>query len=140
MKILNIKCDVIDSFLGLLVNQLEVEGLDRKFLYLVESDGFPCFYFSNEDFYEEILKNDSDDDEFTTLLDNSIISEYKGINLEDYDTINDSIDSVKDVDARKLIKLIVAIMRSNWDATNTIIKESNGKDINDIKEYDIDFD
>ena len=137
MKILNIKCEVGASpFLPVIVTQIELEGLDKKYLYLIEVDDGCNFFNLNEDYFDQFL-NEEYDDKLEEIIQTQYMTEYDNIDLSGYDKIVKTIDKANSPESAKLIKLMIAITRSDVNTTKSIIKESINKDLKDIKDYDM---
>ena len=131
MKIVNIRVEIADFMLDEIVSEIELSGADKNYMYLVEVYGNPVVYYSNEDMFNKLIDDESSD-EFEKILGDTRIDSYKGIDLTDYDTIVNTIDEANDEEAKKLIKLLVAVTRSDIEETNKTIANCIGKEINDI--------
>ena len=131
MKIVNLRVEIAEFMLDEIVSEVELSGACKKYMYLVEVYGNPVFYYSDKEMFDELLENDGSD-EFEKLLSDTRIDRYKGIDLTDYETIANTIDDADNEEAKKLIKLLVAITRSDNEETNKLIAENTGKKVNEI--------
>ena len=61
-----------------------------------------------------------------------IIKEFDGIELEEYESIAEELKKPYDEESKALIKLLIAIIRLDYDETDKLIEKSIGKYITEI--------
>ena len=123
MKIESIKCEVVDIWSATIATEIKLSGKENINMYLVEVDGNPVFYSTKKDIFDILIDNKYTD-ENVELLDKITINEYNGIDLSDYDTIIETIDNAKDEESKKLIRLLVAVTRSDNAITKSLIENN----------------
>jgi hypothetical protein len=123
---------------GNVVASIEFQDDDKvSFLSMVEVFGIPEFYFSEEDIYDELLEESED---FIDKANSLIINEFNGIELEEYEDIMEELKKPYNEEDKALIKLLIAVVRLDYDEADKLIKESVGKYIKDINIPDTDLD
>lgn len=132
-----VACEPIE---GNIVVTIEFQDdISTNWLSMVEIFGIPEFYYSDEDIFEELLK---ESDDFIEKTEHLIIKEFNGIQLGEYEDIIKNLRKPFDENDKSLIKLIIAVMRLDYEDTNKLIEDSIGKysiDIN-IPNTDLDED
>jgi hypothetical protein len=123
---------------GNVVASIEFQDDDKvSFLSMVEVFGIPEFYFSEEDIYDELLEESED---FIDKANSLIINEFNGIELEEYEDIMEELKKPYNEEDKALIKLLIAVVRLDYDEADKLIEESVGKYIKDINIPDTDLD
>ena len=123
---------------GNVVASIEFQDDDKvSFLSMVEVFGIPEFYFSEEDIYNELLEESED---FIDKANNLIINEFNGIELKEYEDIMEELKKSYNEEDKALIKLLIAVVRLDYDEADKLIEESVGKYIKDINIPDTDLD
>lgn len=123
---------------GNVVASIEFQDDDKvSFLSMVEVFGMPEFYFSEEDIYDELLEESED---FIDKANSLIINEFNGIELEEYEDIMEELKKPYNEEDKALIKLLIAVVRLDYDEADKLIEESVGKYIKDINIPDTDLD
>ena len=123
---------------GNVVASIEFQDDDKvSFLSMVEVFGIPEFYFSEEDIYDELLEESED---FIDKANSLIINEFNGIELKEYEDIMEELKKPYNEEDKALIKLLIAVVRLDYDEADKLIEESVGKYIKDINIPDIDLD
>lgn len=123
---------------GNVVASIEFQDDDKvSFLSMVEVFGMPEFYFSEEDIYDELLEESED---FIDKANSLIINEFNGIELKEYEDIMEELKKPYNEEDKALIKLLIAVVRLDYDEADKLIEESVGKYIKDINIPDTDLD
>lgn len=123
---------------GNVVASIEFQDDDKvSFLSMVEVFGIPEFYFSEEDIYDELLEESED---FIDKANSLIINEFNGIELKEYEDIMEELKKPYNEEDKALIKLLIAVVRLDYDEADKLIEESVGKYIKDINIPDTDLD
>ena len=123
---------------GNVVASIEFQDDDKvSFLSMVEVFGVPEFYFSEEDIYDELLEESED---FIDKANSLIINEFNGIELKEYEDIMEELKKPYNEEDKALIKLLIAVVRLDYDEADKLIEESIGKYIKDINIPDTDLD
>ena len=123
---------------GNVVASIEFQDDDKvRFLSMVEVFGIPEFYFSEENIYDELLEESED---FIDKANSLIINEFNGIELEEYEDITEELKKPYNEEDKALIKLLIAVVRLDYDEADKLIEESVGKYIKDINIPDTDLD
>ena len=123
---------------GNVVASIEFQDDDKvSFLSMVEVFGIPEFYFSEEDIYNELLEESED---FIDKANSLIINEFNGIELKEYEDIMEELKKPYNEEDKALIKLLIAVVRLDYDEADKLIEESVGKYIKDINIPDTDLD
>ena len=123
---------------GNVVASIEFQDDDKvSFLSMVEVFGVPEFYFSEEDIYDELLEESED---FIDKANSLIINEFNGIELKEYEDIMEELKKPYNEEDKALIKLLIAVVRLDYDEADKLIEESVGKYIKDINIPDTDLD
>ena len=109
-----------------------VDG-DVQWLSMVEFDGFPNFYLSDKDIYDDLVKEDFEDKEFTEYMQDHQIDEFDGISIwGEYDDVFEGLAEAPENPAGKLIRYLVALVRCSEEEVNGLIAMATDKNINDI--------
>ena len=78
-KILEVKCEVNDLAMYVVTSIKYYDGIKERWFNLVEIEGMPSVYITNDDIFEKLLYAKDDDDEFINLLNNSYVEEFEGV-------------------------------------------------------------
>ena len=117
-----VACGPID---GNIVATIEYQEDNKvSWLSLVEVFGMPEFYYSDENIFEELLKESED---FIDKADNLIIKEFNDIKLDEYENIIEELKKSVNEDDKSLIKLLIAVVRLDYENTNKLINAAIGK-------------
>ena len=104
-----------------------------EWLSLVEVDGMTNFYLSDKEIFEELLKED-DDDEHIALLNSYYIKDFHGFKLSaDYDEIFENIYEGGENDKSRLVRFLIAVVRADENAAAVLKESAKGKYIEDIE-------
>ena len=123
---------------GNVVASIEFQDDNKvSFLSMVEVFGVPEFYFSEEDIYDELLEESED---FIDKANSLIINEFNGIELKEYEDIMEELKKPYNEEDKALIKLLIAVVRLDYDEADKLIEDSVGKYIKDINIPDTDLD
>jgi len=123
---------------GNVVASIEYQNGDKvSFLSMVEVFGMPEFYLSEEDIYENLLEESED---FIDKANSLIINEFNGIELKEYEDIMEELKKPYNEEDKALIKLLIAVVRLDYDEADKLIEESVGKYITEINIPDTDLD
>ena len=123
---------------GNVVASIEYQDGDKVyFLSMVEVFGMPEFYFSEEDIYENLLEESED---FIDKANSLFINEFNGIKLEEYEDIMEELKKPYNEEDKALIRLLIAVVRLDYDEADKLIEESVGKHIKEINIPDTDLD
>lgn len=107
-------------------------GKDSMWLYLVETDGFPGFYLSDRELYDELIEEDFDD-EFVEYMDNHLLAEMDGICLRtEYEDVIESIYKNRNNSAAALIRFMITLVRCDLDKVDSISQSAIGRYVDEI--------
>ncbi len=110
----------------------ESNDSSAEWLSLVEVDGIANFYLSDKDIFEELLKEE-DDDEHIALLNSYFVEDFHGFELsEDYDEIFESIYEAGENDKSRLVRFLITVVRADENAAAILSESAKGKYIEDI--------
>lgn len=124
-----IACGPIDG--NIVVSLKFSDGDQTKWLNNVEVAGIPNFYLTDKDIYEELLKEDFDNEEFTRFLDNSFVSNFVEIKLGEYEDIYESFTNANP-DNVKLIRAIIWVTRCDMSELEKVISYLTKTDFAEI--------
>ena len=111
----------------------ESNDSSAEWLSLVEVDGIANFYLSDKDIFEELLKEE-DDDEHIALLNSYFVEDFHGFELsEDYEAIFESIYEAGENDKSRLVRFLIAVVRADENAAAILSESAKGKYIEDIE-------
>ncbi len=123
-----IKCGITDGGFGCgpisgnVVTTIKYkDGNKSSYLSLIEISGIPEFHLSDNDIYDDLIKEEFTD-EYQELLDNTYINEFNGIELGEYSELFNSLSNAKELDA-KLIRLIILITRCELSYLDNLINQ-----------------
>lgn len=103
-----------------------------KWITNSEVEGIPNFFLTEADIYDRLIEDDFDD-ELSNLLDESAISNFDGIELGEYDDIEDSITNNEDNPAAILIDYIVKVTRCSMEELDEYINAGTKKYVEEIE-------
>ena len=108
-----------------------IDGKETKWLNNVEVGGIPNFYLTDKDIFDDLLKDDFDDEEYTKMLDETFVSSFSDVILGEYEDIFESFVKA-DLNTVKLIRTIIWVTRCDMDELNSIIESLTGKSVDEI--------
>ena len=131
----DVKCGITEDGMacgpigGNIVATISFKEEDKtQWISLVEVTGIPIFYLSDKDIYEDLLKEDFEDEEFMAYANEHQIHDFNGIALSaEYDEIFDSIARSPENPAVPLIKYLITIVRCSEDEVEPLISIAEGK-------------
>ena len=129
------KCGIAESvpMFGVVVTSVKYnDGESSKWFHLVEVDGIPCFYLTDEDAYDMFITNEFDDED-EEMLDNSYIAEFNGISLGTYEEVFDSIYKNPDNPAAEFIRYVITLTRCDLEDVQKLVEMAVGKYVDEIK-------
>ena len=99
------------------------DGERNGWLSVVEVDGIPHVFQTDEDIFERLLKEDVRDEDFIQYLQGHSISYFDGIEFGfGYEDTFESIADGTDDPAVPLIRYLIALVRCETDETETMIE------------------
>ena len=137
IKINDIKCDLSDEGFDSSVVASVYYTLDNesKWLHIIETDGIPDFFLSKDDIHGKLIEEGDDIDARIDFLDKYRINKFEGVKFDElsYDNLFEKINS-KDIDPliKKLFRLIILIVRCDYDDLKDLIKKYKTKNLCDI--------
>ena len=104
---------------------------ERKWLHCCETDGNPAFYKSADDIHDRLVDEDWEDQAFWDRVNCELfIEEFGGIRLSDYEeTLR---DLAKGDPAAPLIRLLIALVRCDWETTESLIIRAKTTELDDL--------
>lgn len=117
-------CGPVDG--NVVVSMKFNDGKETKWLNNVEVGGIPNFYLTDKDIYDDLLKEDFDDEEFANMLDASFVSSFADVSLGEYEDIFESFENANP-NTVKLIRAIIWVTRCDMDELESIIESLTGK-------------
>lgn len=122
------KCSVIDFGPGYsgVVSAVKFKADDNspEWLSLVEVDGIPTFYLSDEDIFDDLLDEEEDIEEYET-------DDFYGLELGEYDDLMyELVYGAADYDEivrNEVVRFVIAITRATEEDTEKLINEAKGK-------------
>lgn len=122
-------CGPVDG--NVIVSMKFNDGKETKWLNNVEVGGIPNFYLTDKDIFDDLLKDDFDDEEYTKMLDETFVSSFSDVILGEYEDIFESFEKA-DLNTVKLIRAIIWVTRCDMDELNSIIESLTGKSVDEI--------
>lgn len=122
-------CGPVDG--NVVVSMKFNDGKEIKWLNSVEVGGIPNFYLTDKDIYDDLLKEDFDDEEFANMLDASFVSSFADVSLGEYEDIFESFENA-DPNTVKLIRAIIWVTRCDMDELESIIESLTGKSVDGL--------
>ena len=108
------------------------EGNETKWLSLVEVEGIPNCFLTDEDIHEKLVSEDFDD-EFTDYLDQHSVGEFNGITFGEYTDIYYSISQNSENPAIPLIRYLLTLARCDTADEKKLIEMAKGKYANELE-------
>ncbi len=102
------------------------DGDETKWLSLVEVEGLPNCFLTDEDIHEKLVAEDFDDD-FTDYLDQHAVGDFNGITFGEYTDIYYSISQNPENPAIPLIRCLLTFARCDSGDEAELIKMAEGK-------------
>ena len=135
------KCGITEGGIGIgpvpgnvVVSLKFQDGTRTQWLNVVEVDGIPNVYLSDEDIFDPLLAEDLDDEDFTEYMLDHYITEFEGIVFDtDYEATFESISENPDNPAVPLIRCIIALVRCSMDETEELIQMMSGKYADEVE-------
>ena len=119
------------------------DSKESKWLNLVEVDGIPNLFLTDDDIYEDLIRDDYENDAFYENLNEHAIDEFNGITFDDdyYGTFASIADN-PDNPAAPLIRYLIALVRCRMEDTESVIQLGTNKyaDELDIPASDVEQD
>lgn len=130
------KCEVVGAGMAasVVIGAVKYKCEDETgWLYLEEAQGFPMFYQTEEDIFEDLLKDNIDQEEFESYREDSI-DELDGIELTDsYEEIFENIHTNMDSPAVPLLRYIITLVRCDMEDLKPIIALGKGNFIDEVE-------
>ena len=108
------------------------DGVKSFWLNNVDVAGIPNFYLTEKDIFNELIKENFDDEDTWDYIGKSSVKEFNGITLGEYEDVFDSIKKSNDKSTINLIRLLIYITRSDCEC-KLLVKKFKGKKIDDIE-------
>jgi len=128
------KCGITDGGMacgpipGNVVVSVQFKEESELWLNVVEVEGMPNFYLTDKDIFDDLVKEDDDDEEFMEYLQEQYIDEFNGLYLDcDYTEVFTSIDEDPDNPAVPLIRYAIALIRCAMEDVEGLIDMASGK-------------
>ncbi len=133
------KCGITDGGMacgpvaGTVVAEVKFKkGRKTMWLCLSETDGIPEFTLADRDIYDDLMKEDIDD-EFVDYIGDHHVYEMDGLELgEDYDELFANISETPDAPVVPLIRYITALVRCDMSEVESVIAMAEGKYADEI--------
>ncbi len=104
------------------------DGEKTQWLSMAEFVGVPNIYLTDKDVYEDLIKEDFDDEEFTEYIEEHFIDSLDGIKLgEEYSDIEESLAANPESPAAPLIRFLINVTRSDERKAEELIELAGGK-------------
>lgn len=109
------------------------DGRELKWLYLAEAMGFPNFYLTDEDVFDQLEEEDIEDTDFTEFLNDHFLETFEGISVSiDYDEVLASYKHDSDNPAVPLIRYMIALCRCPEENLEALKKAGKGHYVDEI--------
>ena len=110
------------------------EDKKTQYLSVVEVSGIPNYYLSEEDIFDELVKEDFDDMKFQAVMDASYITDFNGIEFGcEYSDVFESISDDKNNPAVPLLRYVIALLRCPMEDVEGMVKMASGKYADEIE-------
>ena len=110
------------------------EGHKTQYLSMVEVQGFPNFYLTNLDVFDDLVKEDFEDEEFQKIMDASYITDFDGVEIGgEYADVFDGIHNSLNNPAVPLLRYIIALIRCPIEDTEDLIQKAAGRYVDEIE-------
>ncbi len=104
------------------------ENGKSQWISFVEVDGIPNVYLSDKDIFDDLVKEDVEDTEFTDYINEHFIREFNGIAFGlDYSDLFNSVAEDPDNEALPLIRYMVALVRCSLEEVDDLISMATGR-------------
>ena len=95
-KILEVKCESNALAMDVVTSIKFNDGDKDKWFNLVEIEGMPSVYITEEDIFEKLLYAKDDDNKFIDLLNKSYVNKFEGVPIaEDYEPTMEFFQKIK---------------------------------------------
>ena len=101
------------------------EDDESQWLSAVDMDGVPNVYLSDECIFDELMENPGD--ETLERSNRYYITEFNDIDVTDYEEAYRCMEQDPDNPAVPLIKLLIALLRSDWDDAGKLADAASGR-------------
>ena len=102
-------------------------------LSLVDYDGFPNFYLTDEDVHARIVEEDLDDKEFTKYMEDISIYDFDGVSLGgEYVDVFEGLAEDPAKPAVALIRYLINLVSCGEEKVESMIKMATGKFVDDL--------
>ena len=110
------------------------EDKKTQYLSVVEVSGIPNYYLSDEDIFDDLVKEDFDDTEFQAVMDASYITDFNGIEFGcEYSDIFESISEDINNPIVPLLRYVIALLRCPMEDVESLVKMASGKYADEIE-------
>lgn len=99
---------------------------ETEYLICEEFDGFPDFFLSKKDFFDDIMEDELSD-KVTEMMDKTRIINLGEIELGEYDETFKSIESNPDSIYIPLVRYLITLVRCKKEETDNIINMAKNK-------------
>lgn len=104
------------------------EGEKSQYFSLAEVSGFPNFFLTDKDVFDDLIKEDFSDKEFESYMNASYISDFDGLELGgEYEDVCSSIHETPENPAVPLLRYIIALVRCPMEDVDGLIQMAAGK-------------
>ena len=109
------------------------DGAGSKWLSIAEYDGLPMTFVSERDIFDDLMKDDSEDDEFTEYLEEHQIWDLDGMEFGDeYSDVYEGIYADLENPAAQLLKYAIALTRCAEGEEKDLIDMASGKYVDEL--------
>lgn len=122
-------CGFLPSSVLAMVHYGRDDGTEG-YLYCDEFDGFPGYYFSEEDHFDDLLEER--EEEFLKTGKLTCIAEFEGLNLRGYEETLSFIAANPNHDGSELLRYLILLTRCEWKELEIIRALGEGKWIEDV--------
>ena len=135
------KCDVTKGGMacgpvgGNVVVSVTISDAEKtQYLSMVEAAGIPNFYLTDHDIFDDLVKEDFEDEAFTEVMVASYISNFEGIDVSD-EYVGMLRDMYKDLEnpAVPLLRYIIVLARCPMEDVEKLISMASGKYADEIE-------
>ncbi len=105
----------------------------KQWLNCVEVFGIPCFYLTDSDIFNDLLKEDVENQEYMECLEKSAINDFDGIELGEYDIIFNSIKQSSNLEAINLIRAMILLVRADMSEMDDLIASFKNKEVLELE-------
>ena len=138
----NVRCDITEGGMAcgpisgsVVVTAKIKEDGETKWFSMVEAMGYPNAYVTEKDVFEDLVKEDFGDEEFTAYIQEHFVDDFNGIATgSDYSEIFESIAEDPENPAVPLIKYVIALIRCPMDEVEDLISMAEGKYADELED------